>query len=348
MLRQPMNSRYHKQELFGPIGTQGQARIAAARVLVCGCGALGSVVAEQLVRAGTGLVRIVDRDFVDLSNLQRQMLFDEEDVAQQMPKAIAAEKKLRRINSEIEIEGVVADVSPTTIGELADGVDVIVDGTDNFETRFLLNDYALEHGLPWVHGGCIASYGQVMAIVPGKTPCYRCVVSEPPEAGMGLTCDTAGVIGPAVNVIASLEVSLALQIITGELVTSPASLWHIDVWRGEFRKLDLSALVEEGCPACRDGRRDWLRGTRGASSAVMCGRNSVQITPGGVVKVSLEELKQQWAGMGEVTGNAFLVRLQPKDVEGVSLTVFRDGRGVVQGTEDVGVAKSVYGRFVGG
>lgn len=338
--------RYHKQQLFSPIGEAGQRAIGAARVLVCGCGALGSVIADQLVRAGVGLVRIVDRDFVDLSNLQRQMLFDEDDVARQMPKAITAAEKLRRVNSEITIEGIVADVSSQTIHELAVGIDLIVDGTDNYETRFLLNDWCLDAGIPWVHGGCIGSSGQVMAIVPGKTACYRCVLSEEPPPGTALTCDTAGVIAPAVHVIASLEVSLALQILTSQYDAATSSLWYIDVWRGEFRRLDLSSLkAQRDCAACDQGKRDWLLGQRGARTAILCGRNAVQITPATRAKLSLEKFRDDWAALGSVISNPYLVKLTLTD--GVSVTLFSDARAVITGTEDVSLARSLYSRYVG-
>ena len=339
-------NRYHKQQLFAPIGEAGQRAIQHAKVLVCGCGALGSVIADQLVRAGVGVVRIVDRDFVDITNLQRQMLFDEDDVRQQIPKAIAASEKLRRVNCEITIEGIVGDVTSETIRELAADVDLIVDGTDNYETRFLLNDWCLEKNIPWVHGGCIGSYGQVMAIVPGKTPFYRCILPEEPDPGTALTCDTAGVIAPAVHVIGSLEVSLALQLLTKTFDDSKPSIWHVDVWRGDFRKIDLTGLKDAGgCPACSGGQRDWLHGQRGARSAVLCGRNAVQVTPSSRAKLSLEKFRQDWQPLGVVTSNPYLVKLALTD--GTSVTLFGDGRAVIGGTEDIKIARGIYSRYVG-
>jgi len=207
--------RYSRQVLFRDIGEAGQRKIMQARVLLCGCGALGSALADGLTRAGVGFLRIVDRDFVELSNLQRQVLFDEQDIAEQLPKAIAAGRKLRRINSSIEIETLVADIDHTNILKLFEGVDLVLDGMDNFETRFLINDAALETRIPWIYGGCIGSHGQTMAIFPFETACLRCLIEEVPGPGATETCDTAGIIGPAVNVVASLQVTAALKFLAG-------------------------------------------------------------------------------------------------------------------------------------
>src|SRR6185503_17007210 len=200
---------------YAPLGEAGQRRLAASRALICGCGALGSVLANTLARAGVGHLRIVDRDFLELNNLQRQVLYDEEDVAAGLPKAIAARQRLAKINSEIEIDAVVADVDHTNIERLLDGVDCLIDGTDNFETRFLLNDAAVKLGIPWVYGGCLGAEGQSLTILPGQTPCLRCLMSEPPPAGESPTCDTAGILGPIINVIASMQACEAIKILSG-------------------------------------------------------------------------------------------------------------------------------------
>ncbi len=343
----PALDRYRKQTLFAPLGEAGQMRLCAGTALVVGCGALGSVIAESLVRAGVGRVRIVDRDFVELSNLQRQVLYDERDVAEQLPKAEAAARKLRLINSEVVVEAVVADLSSENIRVLAEGMQVIVDGTDNFETRFLVNDFAFEHGLPWVHGGCVGCHGQVMTFRPGKTICFRCLMGGVPEPGSGETCDTAGVLGPAVNVIASLQALDAIKILAGLEETIEPVLTVVDLWEGTFRRLKVGEPREEGrCTGCLNGERPWLHGTQSARSAVLCGRNAVQITPPLAMQIGLEELATRFAASGRVTRNPFLVKLEAAE-SGYVLTVFRDGRAIVQGTEDPGIARSVYARFVG-
>ena len=343
----PSLDRYRKQTLFAPLGEAGQVRLRDGKALVVGCGALGSVIAESLVRAGVGLVRIVDRDFVELSNLQRQVLYDERDVAEQLPKAEAAARKLRVINSEVVVEPVVADLTSENIRSLAEGMQVIVDGTDNFETRFLVNDFAFESGLPWVHGGCVGCHGQMMTFRPGQTICFRCLMGGVPEPGSGETCDTAGVLGPAVNVIASLQALDAIKILAGLEETIEPALTVVDLWEGTFRRLKVGEPRDEGrCTGCLTGERPWLHGTQAARSAVLCGRNAVQITPPQAMLIGLDELATRLAASGRVTRNPFLVKLEAAE-SGYVLTVFRDGRAIVQGTEDPGMARSLYSRFVG-
>ncbi|MCA8998675.1 MAG: ThiF family adenylyltransferase [Planctomycetaceae bacterium] len=340
-------SRYRKQILFDGLGEAGQSRLRESRVLCVGCGALGSVIAESLVRAGVGMLRIADRDFVDLSNLQRQVLYDEEDVAQRLPKAIAAANKLRRINSDVVIEPHVADVTCQSVGELCDGVNLIMDGTDNFETRFLINDAAIEAGIPWIHAGCVGAHGQVMAIVPGQTPCLRCLMPEMPGPGTSETCDTAGVIGPAVQIVASLQVVAALKILSGQTELIRPELTVIDVWDGTLRQLKLSGLQEAGgCQCC--GRREFpfLHGDEGSRSVVLCGRNSVQVAPSTSGKLSLFDLANRLDPSGEVQANPFLVRFRPDESEH-ELTIFADGRAIITGTEDLAEAKSLYARYIG-
>lgn len=343
----PPLDRYRKQTLFAPLGEEGQARLREGRALVVGCGALGSVIAESLVRAGVGLVRIVDRDFVEITNLQRQVLYDEQDVAAQLPKAEAAARKLRIINSDVTVEPVVADLTSDNIGMLAAGVQVIVDGTDNFETRFLVNDYAFEHSIPWVHAGCVGCHGQVMTFRPGKTICFRCLMGGVPEPGSGETCDTAGVLGPAVNVIASLQSLDAIKLLSGREDAIEPVLMVVDLWEGTFRRLKVGAPgTAERCSGCTHGERPWLHGQQSARSAVLCGRNAVQITPPQRMQISLTELESRLATSGRVTRNPFLLKLETTD--GLfQLTVFSDGRAIVQGTEDPGIARGVYARYVG-
>ena len=340
--------RYRKQVLFSGLREDGQRRLLASRALVCGCGALGTVVAETLVRAGVGFVRIVDRDFVELSNLQRQVLFDEHDVRSRLPKAVAAAEKLRRINSEIVIEPIVADIDAGNVRSLVEGIDLILDGTDNFEVRFLINDAALETGVPWVYAGVIGSHGQMMPVFPGKTACLRCLIESPPDAGSMETCDTAGVLGPAVNVVASLEAATALKILSGHADEVRPELTILDVWEMTFRTMSVRDLrAKSGCPACHQGERSWLRGERGSHSTVLCGRNAVQVSPAERGKTPLDELAERWKSSGAVQQNAWLARLSLRNPD-FEITVFRDGRAIIQGTEDLAVARGLYARYVGG
>lgn len=333
--------------LFAPIGTEGQHKFLNSRVAVIGCGALGSALAQTIVRAGIGFVRLVDRDFVDLSNLQRQVLYDEEDVRQRLPKAEAAARKLRQVNSEISIEPHVADVTAENILRLVHDVDLILDGTDNFEVRFLINDASVETGIPWVHGGCIGSHGQVLTILPGQSACLRCLMPEIPDPGSTETCDTAGVIAPAIQVIASLQVVEAMKLLSGQREQVGKQLTIVDVWDGTLRQLDVSKLREAGnCPCCQQGDRSWLRGERGSQSSVLCGRNSVQLSPPAQMSLSFQELEQRLQSLGEVRNNSFLLIFKPHDSEH-ELTIFPTGRAIISGTEEVSEARHLYTRFVG-
>ena len=340
-------SRYHRQILFHAIGEEGQARLSQSRVLLCGCGALGTVLAETLVRAGVGFIRLVDRDFVEITNLQRQVLFDEQDLASQLPKAVAATRKLNLINSQVVVEPHVADVASGNVLELAQGVDLILDGTDNFETRFLLNDVALELGIPWVYGGCIGSHGQVLPIFPGETACLRCLMEDVPGPGTTETCDTAGILGPTVNMIASLQAVQALKILAGRKDQVEASLHILDVWEGTLRKMSVKNLRDQGhCPACHQGERAWLHGNRASQTTVLCGRNAVQVSPHEKRAISLPELAEKLRASGQVTVNPFLIRLVVPGGD-YELTIFSDARAIIKGTDDPAAAKSLYARYVG-
>ncbi|SFH68873.1 adenylyltransferase and sulfurtransferase [Planctomicrobium piriforme] len=314
--------------------------------MVVGCGALGSVIAESLARAGIGRLRLIDRDFVELSNLQRQVLYDETDVAERLPKAVAAARKLERINSDVVIEPHVADLSAGNILELLRGADVILDGTDNFETRFLVNDAAVELGIPWVHAGCVGSHGQIMTILPGQTPCLRCLMPSPPPPGGSETCDTAGVIGPAVNIVASLQVVDALKILTGQRELIQPVLSIVDVWTGSLRQMQLGGLNPSQCPCCGGTERLWLHGQQGSQSVILCGRNSVQIAPAGAVQFDFTSLANRLASLGAVKANPFLLTFRPSD-SNCEMTLFRDGRAIIGGTEDLSEARSLYARYIG-
>ena len=353
--------------LFAGIGKEGQQKLADSRILLVGCGALGCVLADAMVRAGVGHVRIVDRDFVELSNLQRQVLFDEQDVADHLPKVIAAARRLRRVNSEVTIEPIVADVDYGNIAELADGASLILDGTDNFEIRYLINDLSLEKNIPWIFTGCTGAVGQVMPVFPNESACLRCLMPLPPPPGATETCDTAGVLGPAVNVVASLQAAIALRILVGQSQQIDRKLHIVDVWNGSFRAVDVSKLREsQQCPACQNGERLWLTGSQRSASTVLCGRNAVQITPPEKMALSLNDLAIRLASSGSVTSNPFLVRVtiarsaeQPAvessaaDVVATSettpleLTIFPDGRAIIRGTSDPAVARTLYSRYVG-
>jgi len=339
--------RYSRQIRFSGIGLAGQKRLVDSTALVVGCGALGSVIAETLARAGVGRLRIVDRDFVELHNLQRQVLYDESDVKEGLPKAIAAERKLSRINSSISIDPHIADLTHRNIDQIALGADVIVDGTDNFETRFLLNDFALQHRVPWIYGGCIGSEGQTMTIVPGEGNCLHCLMADgPPPPGTTPGCDVAGILGPVVNVVASLQSVEAIKILSGNVTAVSKDLTVIDLWSGRLNKMklgDLSAKVD--CPACRGGQRDWLSGKQIAQTAVLCGRNAVQIRGSAAGEIDLRQLKTKLQVHGPVQVNEYLLKFE---IDQHTITVFTNGRSIVTGTGDVAKAKSLFARWIGG
>ncbi len=330
--------RYIRQMRFPPLGEEGQRRLASARALICGCGALGSAIANTLVRAGVGTVRIVDRDFVELSNLARQALFDEADAVAGLPKAVAAAEKLRSINSSVEIEPVVADVNHANVEGLCEGVDVIVDGTDNFETRFLINDAAVKLRLPWIYGGCLGSEGQTMTILPGETACLRCLMENCPAPGSTPTCDTAGILGPIVGVIASIEAMEAIKILSGNRQAISRHLTVVDLWGNQIKQLDVSRLRDQSdCPACKRGEFPWLSGREGGQSAVLCGRNAVQLTHPGT-GISLAELARRLSSVGSVALSQYLLRLK---VPPYDIAVFADGRAIISGTDDIAAARAV-------
>lgn len=337
--------RYVRQMRYSPIGEVGQTRLLGSRVLICGMGALGSVIANTLARAGVGHLRIVDRDYLELNNLQRQVLYDEEDVAAGIPKAIAASNRLVKINSQIEIEPIVADVDHRNLPELMQGVDVMVDGTDNFETRFLLNDASLKFQVPWVYGGCIGAEGQTMTILPGETPCLRCLLGDAPPPGSTPTCDTAGILAPIINVIASIEACEVIKILSGHRAAVNRALLVFELWENRFRQVKLDALRESvACPTCQGTAFPWLEGQRGSHTAILCGRNAVQLSFPDRSALNLPALATKLAAVGQVSLNPFMLRLT---VDPFRITVFADGRAIIGGTEDIAEAKTVYARYIG-
>jgi molybdopterin/thiamine biosynthesis adenylyltransferase len=308
---------------------------------VVGCGALGTVISSALVRAGVGRVRVIDRDFIEYHNLQRQLLFTERDIEEGLPKAVAAERHLREANSAVQIEGVVADFSRTNAEKLVEGADVILDGLDNFETRFLINDVALKLRIPWVYGGAIGSTGMTATFLPDERPCFRCMVNSPPAGGT-MTCDTAGVVNAVPWIVGSLEAAEALKIM---LRTAPVSrdLVVLDVWQRSFESLPLADLADVDCPAC-NGTYEFLQGKPRTRVTSLCGQNAVQIWNAAAVGMPLAQIRDRLSLLGPVEGNEYMVRFPVGEQE---LVIFYDGRTIVRGTRDERVAKTLYAKYVG-
>jgi adenylyltransferase/sulfurtransferase len=335
--------RYSRQILFAGIGAEGQRRLAAARALIVGCGALGSAQAEALARAGVGHLRIVDRDFVEESNLQRQTLFTERDARERLPKAVAAARRIAEINSDVEVEPVVADVSHGNVERLLEACDIALDGTDNFATRYLLNDACVKHNVNWIYGAAVGSYGVTLTVRPHATPCLRCIFEETPPAASAETCDTAGVIQPIISVVAAIQVSEALKLLTGHADALHGALMQFDVWRNEWRRIKLGAPSPD-CPTCARGLYETLEAESSEFAAVLCGRDAVQISPARVSAIDLASLAKRLSAAGEVKANDYLVRLSAGDYE---LTIFKDARAIIRGTDDPSVARTLYARYVG-
>jgi len=337
--------RYSRQVLFSGLGEQGQARLINSRVVVVGCGALGALQASFLSRAGVGTLRIIDRDFVEESNLQRQILFDEQDVRDVLPKAAAAEKKLREVNSLVNVQGVVDEVNASTVDRLLGGFDLIMDASDNFDVRFLINEYAVKNNVPWVYGACVGAYGLTFPIVPGESACLRCVFESAPPPGVSPSCDTAGVIAPIVGAIVSIQVAEAMKILSGARDRVRRKITTIDMWENRYDAIDMPSPFAD-CACCGRHEYPYLDGSLGADAAALCGRNSVQIRPGIPTDIDFDDLAARLAPIaaGTIERNRFLLRA---GIDGYQLTVFSDGRAIVQGTYDLTIAKSVYARYVG-
>ncbi len=337
--------RYSRQILFDGIGAAGQQRLLASKVVIIGCGALGAMQLEMLARAGVGYLRAIDRDFVEFSNLQRQVMFDEKQAAEQLPKAIAATQRVRDINSQIEIEGIVADVNHTNVEQLIEDADIVLDGTDNFETRFLINDACVKHNIPWIYGAAVASYGLSMVILPQRTPCLRCVFENAPPPGSAPTCDTSGVLLPIIAMIAALQVGEALKILTQHWEKLHGKLMQIDIWQATSTKINLAGLRERSdCRCCHQQQFDFLHPLHRTLTTTLCGRNSVQIVPAIANKIDFSQLASRLSAVGEVNFNKFLLRLK---IPGYELTVFSDARSIIQGTKDENIARSLYAQYIG-
>jgi molybdopterin/thiamine biosynthesis adenylyltransferase len=337
-----LQDKYSRQMLFAGIGPDGQRRLLASRVAVVGCGAIGAAAANLLVRAGVGYLRVIDRDFVEPSNLQRQTLFDESDAILALPKAVAAERKLRAINSSVVVEGLVADLSPKSAEELLSGVQLLLDGTDNFETRFLINDFAVKFNLPWIYAAGVASYGLTMTVRPGLTPCLACLLENgrSPQ-GLEETCDTIGVLGPIVNLIASLQVAEALKLLVGRTEALHGRLISCDVWTGHMQSIRVAR--HPACRACSKRDFSYLEG-QSQPHITLCGRDSVQIHERSRT-LDLTALGLRLRPVVEdVRQNDFLLRFRVAPYE---MTVFADGRAILKGTKDPAVARSLYARYLG-
>ena len=333
--------KYSRQILFQPIGAEGQQRLERAQAVIVGCGALGTLQANALVRAGVGRLRIVDRDYVEESNLQRQILFDESDARQNLPKAIAARRKLNAINSEVNVEAMVADADGRNIENFVQGFDVILDGTDNFQTRYLLNDVSLKLGIPWIYGAVVGSYAATLTVHPGRTACLACVFPEPPQ-GIQDTCDTVGVIAPAVAWAAAIQVTEAIKIMIGRSSELHGELLSFDIWKNRIQNVRLR--IDPLCRAC--GARDFVHMRVGDSTPTsLCGRDAVQIRRQESQALDLAALKLRLEKLGPVRGNEYLLKCALDPYE---LTVFPDGRAIIRGTQDPAVARSLYAKYVGG
>jgi thiazole biosynthesis adenylyltransferase ThiF len=339
-----LNNRYSRQELFSPIGEEGQQKIREKHVLIIGAGALGSANAEMFVRAGVGKITIVDRDYVDWSNLQRQQLYAESDVKNNLPKAIAAKKRLEEINSDVTIEALVQDVTAEELEELVTNVDVMIDATDNFETRFIVNDIAQKYSIPWIYGACVGSYGLSYTILPSKTPCLSCLLQSIPLGGA--TCDTAGIISPAVSLVVSHQVTEALKLLVEDYKSLRDGLVSFDMWKNEYSCMNVQKLRKHNCPSCGENALyPYLNKENTSKTAVLCGRNTVQIRPPHKEEMDFEQYKQLLEGrVNNLNVNPYLLSFS---VEEKRLVAFKDGRVLVHGTKDISEAKTIYHRYFG-
>jgi molybdopterin-synthase adenylyltransferase len=335
--------RYSRQALFWGIGEAGQERLRASRVLVVGCGALGCANIALLARAGVGRLTVVDRDFVELSNLQRQILFEEADARAGLPKAIAAAAAVARINSDVEVEPIVADVSPNNAEALAAGADLVLDGTDNFETRYLVNDACVKLGIPWIYGGAVASNGMSLTILPGETPCFRCMSPEAPPPGSVATCETTGVLASIIVTVAAVQWTEAVKLLVGAREHLNRELLIFDLWTNKWQSVGALARNPD-CVCCARHTYEYLEAKATSRTTSLCGRNAVQVSLGSNQRLDLGSLAERLQLAGEVTSNAYLVRLA---VDSYELTIFPDGRAIVKGTSEEAVARSLYARYVG-
>ena len=337
-----VNDRYSRQILFSEIGSDGQQSLHDSRVLVVGCGALGSAQLEALARAGVGKLRIADRDFVEASNLQRQTLFSERDADDRLPKAIAAANRIAEINTDVETEPEVVDVNPGNVERLVTGCDLVLDGTDNFATRYLINDACVRLKKNWIYGAAVGSYGVTMTVRPHQTPCLRCIFDKAPPAAATPTCDTAGVIMPIISVVAAVQITEALKLLTGNVDALHGSLMQFDVWRNEWKKINPGSPRTD-CETCGQLKFPAMNATS-EFSAVLCGRDAVQLSPEQPTRIDFRALADRLKNLGEVKFNEYLLRFRINDYE---LTVFQDARSIIRGTDEISIARSLYSKYIG-
>ncbi len=336
-------TRYARQLVFPGIGKEGQEKLLKARVVLVGCGADGSAIADRLVRAGVGHLTLIDRDFIELNNLQRQVLYDEDDLRANLPKAVAAERKLRRINSQVEVAGTVADLNAENAEDLLAGADLVMDGADNFEVRYIINDVCVKHGIPWVYCGVVASYGMTMTIVPHQTSCLRCLFPDAPPPGVTPTCDTAGIANPIVTVVAGIAAAEGLKLLVGSGEHNRGVI-HVDLWENTFDAFE-GGPPRVDCPTCGQGNYEFLERPSGAQAVSLCGRDAVQIRVPGAEHLALAAVAERLRAVGQVTAaNDYLVRFKADEFE---ITLFADARAIVKGTSDEAVARSLYSKYVG-
>ncbi len=335
--------RYSRQILFSPIGREGQKSFLKSRVAIIGLGALGTVSAGSLARAGIGFLKLVDRDFVEESNLQRQMLFDEEDARNALPKALAAQQKISKINSEISCQALIEDVNYGNVEGIIKDVDLVLDATDNFEIRYLINEACVKHNIPWIYGACLASSGYTFTILPEETACLACFIGKvPPPPGSGLTCDTAGIISPAVNIVASLQVAEAMKLLSGNKDALQKNAQFFDLWENHFMELEIQR--NEECAVCAKREFHLLSGKNQQGTTYLCGRDAVQLLPSAPQKLSLKTMEKKLAPLGDVFATDFLLKFNDGKHE---MVIFPDGRAMIKGTSDLKLARTLYARYLG-
>lgn len=336
-----MNERYSRQIVFGPIGETGQKKLLEARVAVLGLGALGTVIANNLARSGVGYLRLVDRDYVEISNLQRQILFNEADCQNHIPKAVAAEAHLKRINSEIIYDPVIKDINPASIEALLDGIDLVLDGTDNFETRMLINDVCCKHVIPWIYGGALSSHGMTMNIIPGKTACLHCLYNHAPAPGSLETCTSAGVLNMITGLIGCIESVEAVKYLVGSPDLSD-KMRYFDIWESRFESID--AARNKNCPACGKHVYEFLDNTQSTYTTSLCGRDSIQVVPAKQGRMDFPVLAEKLNKLGTVSINPYMLTFITGKLE---ITLFVDGRAIIKNAADENAAKSIYAEYIG-
>jgi len=344
---EPKLERYSRQILFSSVGEEGQKKLLDSYIVIIGCGALGSIQANLLARAGVGRLLLVDRDFTEENNLQRQVLFNEEDVLLSTPKVIAAQKKLKAINSTIKVDSLITDVTDKNIKQIIKGADLVLDGLDNFKTRFLINDACLEQNIPWIYGGCVGSQGLSMTILPGVSPCLRCVFESAPPPELSPSCNTARILSTAVNMIASIQVTEAIKLLIGDKAKLHEGLVSLDAWDNTFKVLNFSKYGEdEKCELCRTQKKEVLKTDEKDSivATSLCGRNAVQVMRPDKRELQFDALAEKLKSLCEVSHNDYIFYFAVEDYE---VSVFKDGRAIIKGTEDLAVAKNIYSQYVG-